>query len=175
MKRRICVRSMGLGAVIMLIGLVVGAIVSPPLGAQRNGVTELQLEEALDINPFIVNVIIDSPNVRILTSDAMTSHANRELRRLGVEVSSVVPLWTLTIMVEPAINLRGELRGYQFAYLLTRNWYCPHHKRQVSEFSYFGIAGALPSRNSVLETLSNIVLTIDGSSFEPVRQRWKDQ
>ena len=38
MKRRICVRSMGLGAVIMLIGLAVGAIVSPPLVAQRNGV-----------------------------------------------------------------------------------------------------------------------------------------
>ena len=38
MKRRICVRSMGLGAVIMLIGLAVGAIVSPPLIAQRNGV-----------------------------------------------------------------------------------------------------------------------------------------
>ena len=38
MKRRICVRSMMLGAVIMLIGLAVGAIVSPPLGAQRNGV-----------------------------------------------------------------------------------------------------------------------------------------
>ena len=31
MKSRICVRSMGLGAVIMLIGLAVGAIVSPPL------------------------------------------------------------------------------------------------------------------------------------------------
>ena len=38
MKRRICVRSMGLGAVIMLIGLAVGTIVSPPLIAQRNGV-----------------------------------------------------------------------------------------------------------------------------------------
>ena len=38
MKRRICVRSMGLGAIIMLIGLTVGAIVSPPLIAQRNGV-----------------------------------------------------------------------------------------------------------------------------------------
>ena len=38
MKRRICVRSMGLGAAIMLIGLAVGAIVSPPLVAQRNGV-----------------------------------------------------------------------------------------------------------------------------------------
>ena len=38
MKRRICVRSMGLGAGIMLIGLAVGAIVSPPLIAQRNGV-----------------------------------------------------------------------------------------------------------------------------------------
>ena len=38
MKRRICVRSMGLGAVIMLIGLAVGAIVSPPLVAQRNEV-----------------------------------------------------------------------------------------------------------------------------------------
>ena len=38
MKRRICVRSMMLGAVIMLIGLAVGAIVSPPLVAQRNGV-----------------------------------------------------------------------------------------------------------------------------------------
>ena len=38
MKRRFCVRSMGLGAGIMLIGLAVGAIVSPPLGAQRNGV-----------------------------------------------------------------------------------------------------------------------------------------
>ena len=30
MKRKICVRSMFLGAVIMLIGLMVGAIVSPP-------------------------------------------------------------------------------------------------------------------------------------------------
>ena len=38
MKRRFCVRSMMLGAVIMLIGLAVGAIVSPPLVAQRNGV-----------------------------------------------------------------------------------------------------------------------------------------
>ena len=38
MKRKICVRSMFLGAVIMLIGLSVGAIVSPPLIAQRNGV-----------------------------------------------------------------------------------------------------------------------------------------
>ena len=38
MKRRICVRSMVLGAGIMLIGLATGAIVSPPLIAQRNGV-----------------------------------------------------------------------------------------------------------------------------------------
>ena len=38
MKRKICVRSMGLGAGIMLIGLVVGAIISPPLIAQKNGV-----------------------------------------------------------------------------------------------------------------------------------------
>ena len=38
MKRRFCVRSMMLGAVIMFIGLAVGAIVSPPLVAQRNGV-----------------------------------------------------------------------------------------------------------------------------------------
>ena len=38
MKRKICVKSMFLGAVIMLIGLAVGAIVSPPLVAQRNGV-----------------------------------------------------------------------------------------------------------------------------------------
>lgn len=38
MKRKICVRSMVVGAGIMLIGLVVGAIVSPPLIAQHNGV-----------------------------------------------------------------------------------------------------------------------------------------
>ena len=38
MKREICVRSMVLGAVIMLTGLAVGAITSPPLIAQRNGV-----------------------------------------------------------------------------------------------------------------------------------------
>ena len=38
MKRKICVRSMVLGAGIILTGLVVGAIVSPPLIAQRNGV-----------------------------------------------------------------------------------------------------------------------------------------
>ena len=38
MKRKICVRSMVLGAVMMLIGLAVGAIVSPPLIAQRNSV-----------------------------------------------------------------------------------------------------------------------------------------
>lgn len=38
MKKKICVRSMMLGAVIMLIGLAVGAVVSPPLVAQRNGV-----------------------------------------------------------------------------------------------------------------------------------------
>ena len=40
MKRKVCVRSMFLGAVIMLIGLAVGAIVSPPLIAQRDGVFE---------------------------------------------------------------------------------------------------------------------------------------
>ena len=38
MKRRICVRSMFFGAVIMLVGLVVGAIVSPPLIAQSSAV-----------------------------------------------------------------------------------------------------------------------------------------
>ena len=38
MKRKVCVRSMVLGAVIMLIGLAVGAIVSPPLIAQRDDV-----------------------------------------------------------------------------------------------------------------------------------------
>ena len=38
MKRKICVRSMFLGAVIMLIGLMVGAIVSPPLIAQKDDV-----------------------------------------------------------------------------------------------------------------------------------------
>ena len=38
MKRKVCVKSMFLGAVIMLVGLAVGAIVSPPLIAQRNGV-----------------------------------------------------------------------------------------------------------------------------------------
>ena len=38
MKSRICVKSLVLGAVIMLIGLAVGTIVSPPLIAQRNGV-----------------------------------------------------------------------------------------------------------------------------------------
>ena len=38
MKSRVCVRSMMLGAAIMLIGLAVGAIVSPPLIAQSNGV-----------------------------------------------------------------------------------------------------------------------------------------
>ena len=36
MKRKICVKSMVLGAGIMLIGLTIGAIVSPPLIAQRN-------------------------------------------------------------------------------------------------------------------------------------------
>ena len=38
MKRSLCGRSMMLGAVIMFIGLAVGAIVSPPLTAQRNAV-----------------------------------------------------------------------------------------------------------------------------------------
>ena len=38
MKRRICVKSMVLGAVIMLIGLAVGCAVSPSLIAQRNSV-----------------------------------------------------------------------------------------------------------------------------------------
>lgn len=38
MKHKICVKSMVLGVVIMLIGLAVGAVVSPPLIAQRNGV-----------------------------------------------------------------------------------------------------------------------------------------
>ena len=49
MKRRICVRSMGLGAVIMLIGLAVGAIVSPPLVAQRNGVFDTITCRGLDV------------------------------------------------------------------------------------------------------------------------------
>ena len=38
MKQKVSIRDMAFGAVIMLIGLVVGAIVSPPLIAQRNGV-----------------------------------------------------------------------------------------------------------------------------------------
>ena len=38
MKRKVCIRSMVLGAVIMLVGLAVGAIVSPPLIAQRERV-----------------------------------------------------------------------------------------------------------------------------------------
>ena len=38
MKRKVCVKSMMLGAGIMLIGLAVGTIVSPPLIAQHNGV-----------------------------------------------------------------------------------------------------------------------------------------
>ena len=38
MKSKVCVRSMVLGAGIMLVGLAVGAIVSPPLIAQREGV-----------------------------------------------------------------------------------------------------------------------------------------
>ena len=38
MKRRICVKSMGLGAVIMLIGMWVSPLISPPITAQHNGV-----------------------------------------------------------------------------------------------------------------------------------------
>lgn len=38
MRKRICVRSMVIGAGIILIGLAVGAIISPPLIAQRDGV-----------------------------------------------------------------------------------------------------------------------------------------
>ena len=38
MKRRICVRSMVLGAAIMLIGMWVSPLISPPVTAQRNGV-----------------------------------------------------------------------------------------------------------------------------------------
>lgn len=38
MKQKVSIRDMALGAVIMLIGLAVGTIVSPPLIAQRNGV-----------------------------------------------------------------------------------------------------------------------------------------
>ena len=38
MKHKVSVRDMALGAVIMLIGLAVGAVVSPPTIAQRDGV-----------------------------------------------------------------------------------------------------------------------------------------
>ena len=38
MKRRICVKSMVLGAVIMLIGMWVSPLISPPVTAQHNGV-----------------------------------------------------------------------------------------------------------------------------------------
>ena len=38
MKRRICVRSMVLGAAIMLIGMWVSPLISPPVTAQHNGV-----------------------------------------------------------------------------------------------------------------------------------------
>ena len=38
MKQKVNMRDMVLGAVIMLVGLAVGAIVSPPLIAQRAGV-----------------------------------------------------------------------------------------------------------------------------------------
>ena len=38
MKRRICVRSMVLGAAIMLIGMWISPLISPPVTAERNGV-----------------------------------------------------------------------------------------------------------------------------------------
>ena len=70
MKRKICVRSMVLGAGIMLIGLAVGAIVSSPLIAQNNGVFDkIQCRE--------IEVIDENDKVGIvLKSDV---HANRIL------------------------------------------------------------------------------------------------
>ena len=38
MKQKVSIRDMAFGAVIMLIGVWGGAIISPPLIAQRNGV-----------------------------------------------------------------------------------------------------------------------------------------
>ena len=71
MKRRICGRSMFLGAVIMLIGLAVGTIVSPPLGAQRNGVFDEILCKRLTVvdedgNKAIILGSIEGLNVVIV-------------------------------------------------------------------------------------------------------------
>ena len=75
MKRRICVRSMVLGAGIMLIGLAVGAIVSPPLIAQRNGVfdkitcRELVVVDSSGKEAIFLNSTKKNNNITIMGKD----------------------------------------------------------------------------------------------------------
>ena len=72
MKRRICVRSMGLGAIIMLIGLAVGAIVSPPLIAQR--VIVAQNREFDDVQCKRLTVVDENGHEAIVLQAAKISN-----------------------------------------------------------------------------------------------------
>ncbi len=69
MKRKVCVRSMVLGAVIMLVGLAVGAIVSPPLIAQRNGVFD-------KISCRTLEVVDENGNLAIVLSTELINRDN---------------------------------------------------------------------------------------------------
>ena len=69
MKRKVCVRSMVLGAVIMLVGLAVGAIVSPPLIAQKNGVFD-------KITCRELEVLDENGNLAIVLSTELISRDN---------------------------------------------------------------------------------------------------
>ena len=83
MKRKICVRSMVLGAAIMLIGLAVGAIVLPPLIAQRDDVFG-------DIQCTGLTVVDKQGNVAVAldTDDANQVLVNDKQRKRAVALSS---------------------------------------------------------------------------------------
>ena len=72
MKRKVCVRSMVLGAVIMLFGLAVGAIVSPPLVAQR--VIVAQNREFDDVQCKRLTVVDENGNEAIVLEAGKVSN-----------------------------------------------------------------------------------------------------
>ena len=72
MKQKVCVRSMFLGAGIMLIGLVVGAIVSPPLIAQR--VIVAQNREFDDVQCKRLTVVDENGNEAIVLEAGKVSN-----------------------------------------------------------------------------------------------------
>ena len=89
MKRRFCVKSMALGAGIMLIGMWVSPLISPPITAQHNGVfNEIQCRMLTVLNKQ------GKPAVRLVSSEIFGNKVIvlNNMGKLAVELGSIAAL-----------------------------------------------------------------------------------